>query len=140
MSAADLPEKRPGDFRLTYYRGRGLVRPGMSSGRVITIGAAESYLEVRGSPGGPPTARKPFTMTAAEMDAFYAAMRATGVVHATTRIRSHPIPDYPPSSLRFEWDGQKVEISISYRETVSDPRAFERAIAVIDRLVAQKGL
>src|ERR1019366_10472762 len=72
---------------------------------------------------------------AKELDAFYANLRKTGIDRAVTVKRGHPILDFPPSSLSIEWGSGKVELGLTYREAVSNLRAWNEVIELIDGLL-----
>lgn len=131
--AADLPAQRPADLRVTYSRSTGRPRPSSHSIRLVVISAQESYREARG-PGGPPPERKTLAISARELDSFYAAIRKTGIARAKSIVRGHPILDFPPSGLLIEWGTEKIDLSVTYREMVSDMRAWDQAIKLIDDL------
>jgi hypothetical protein len=131
--AAELPAQRPAELRVSYSQSLGRARPGGSGGRVIVISARESFLESGRK-------RQDFAMSAAELDVFYAKLRKTGIDRAVTLKRERPILDFPPKSLSIEWGNGKVELGLTYREAVSNLRAWNEVMELIDGLLKRKGL
>jgi hypothetical protein len=128
-----LPPQRPADFAFTYQWSGGMTGDGVQ----VTVAAQSTY--DRYARGGAHTSGT-FTMSAAELDALYEAVRKAGADQIHLDKRKERVYDARSSSFTLTAGGQTWSIGDDADHVIApdDQSKFNAVVAAVESAIAGK--